>query len=260
MKTVFFLLLLLNIALPLWQWRETEPEASSDSGLPPILLEHEYRTAQRGALIEDVYQRQLAVAEAIEIVRPGLGARDGSELPDVEGLLLANARPVIVTTVVPTPAVASQEQKEKQSLMTCYQIGPFVDQPSLALWLRNRDLKAASTLVRDVEEPLDFQVLYPAAKNPEQQRINKQMLNEKGIVDLWTIPVGDNKGAFSLGVYSDIQRANLFRKQLSEKGINAEVKQRFKTSQQYYAKLMLDKAQREQIVSAQGSMRLSACR
>lgn len=260
MKIVFWLLLLLNIALPLWQWRAPEPVIVPDLHLPSILLDHELRSAQRGTSIEAVFQRQVADVEQ-GIVESLFSARAESS-QNVETLLRASAQPVIQQ---PPPAtrqsqvVPVTEQVASQPATKCYQVGPFSDQPSLMAWLKTQGLQADSTSVRDVDLPVDYQVLYPAATTPEQQNYNKQMLKDKGIVDLWTIPLGENKGALSLGVYTDLQRANQFRKQLFDKGIYAEIKQRVKTTQQYSAKLMLDDARRSRF-SAHGTYRINACR
>ena len=102
------------------------------------------------------------------------------------------------------------------------------------------------TIYKDLELAGDFQVYYPAAKTPEQTRINKMMLNAKGITDIWPVPAGDNKGALSLGVFADRQRASNFKAQLAQQGIQAEIKQRAKVQRQVFAKVLLDKRQYQQ--------------
>jgi hypothetical protein len=108
-----------------------------------------------------------------------------------------------------------------------------------------------------VSIPGDFQVFYPPAKNPEQSRINKLMLNAKGLQDIWLIPAGENKGGYSLGVFNDKQRANNFKNQMTQIGIQAEIKQREKTKMQWFARVLLEKAQLQQL-GARASA-LSAC-
>ncbi len=88
--------------------------------------------------------------------------------------------------------------------------------------------------------PSGYQVYYPAANNPEQTRIQKMMLNAKGITDVWMVPSGELKGALSLGVFSDQMRAVVFRNQLLQRGIQAEVMERRKSQSRLFVRLKGD--------------------
>ena len=131
----------------------------------------------------------------------------------------------------------------------CVEAGPFADESSVNKWLAGHNLASKQIIAKETAIPSDFQVFYPAAKNPEQSRINKLMLNAKGLQDIWLIPAGDNKGGYSLGVFNDRQRANNYKNQLAQIGIQAEIKQREKTKTQWFARVMLDKAKLQQLGS-----------
>lgn len=292
MKIVCLMLLLVNLALPLWEWRSAEPLSSPASQLPSFLLEDEYRRAGRGATISSVFEAQIGEAEQMVARDVFDNTRSSSAGQTIESLLRSRAKPArepmptalpeatskvtlkptakptSVPTVTPKPKITApslsvtevvKPVSEAVVAPVCYQVGPFADQAALAAWLKSQGLKEIATFSEENESPVDFQVLYPAAKSPEQQRLNKQMLNEKGIVDLWTVPAGETKGALSLGVFTSIERANVYRQELLDKGVKAEIKQRFKSVPRFYANVILNKDRYQQLLN-RGTGKLASCR
>jgi hypothetical protein len=262
MKYLVLLLGLINVVLVLWEVRNNPfltPPPVVNNQLATILLVDETQRAGRGSIISGAIDRsvddwqhsQTAAKLTVSVPNPN------SVGDEVKRLLLANAIPVTPTTTAdPAPAEIKPEPMPK---MSCYEAGPFNNETELMQWLNSKALKNLETIYQENEVPADYQVYFPAAKNSEQLRINKMMLNAKGIADMWMVPSGADKGALSLGVFADHQRANAFRNELLEKGIKAEVKQRFKPVQQYYAKVKLDKYLQAELINNAESM-LAPCR
>lgn len=262
MKVLLLLLALANVVLGLWEWRHQPlPQSSAlNAQLPTILLVEEVARARRGAIISAAIDQPLDDWEHSPALAVLAAAQAKTEAAgdQVRRLLVANAIPA-TPTPAPEPLPPATGQPEAKPVMTCYEAGPFNDEAELTQWLNSRALKNLETVYQEHEVPADYQVYFPAAKDQEQLRINKMMLNAKGIVDLWVVPSGSDKGALSLGVFADQQRANDFRNELQAKGIKAEVKQRFKPVQQYFAKLKLDNNLQQQLINSAQAL-LAPCR
>lgn len=251
MKVLFYLLCVLNLSVLLWELREgkfvsvpTEPV--SDNG---ILTVEEFARAKRGAEINARIQQRIQRWQQTEIEQM---------LADLRGQHW-QLQPIPAKNKPKQPTVKAEETKPLQPpiVRKCFETGPFDDEASLKKWLAQKALTSKQIVQRELITDIDFQVFFPAAKTPEQARLNKSMLNAKGLQDIWTIPEGDNKGSFSLGVFTEKQRALLFKSQLEGQGIHAEIKQRQKSKPQWYVRVMLDKAVVNQYESK--NLKLSAC-
>lgn len=249
MKPIFLVLLLINIGFALWEFRSgafDEPKAPSV--LPTLLLSDEAIKARRGAFISAIIDRQVDDAYRLELTSLLIQLSDAQRWQDAAMKL---AIPVKLSPTLPGVALRpanSPEPSPVKAALICYEVGPFAEMSLLKQWLKAKALSAIDTATKDVNIESDFQVYYPAAKGSEQLQLNKQMLIAKDVTDFWMVPSGDNKGALSLGVFSDHQRAQNFRSQLLAKGIAVEVKQRFKTQPQFYARVMIEKSRRESLV------------
>ena len=237
MKVVFMLLVLINVAFALWEWRSGAIDESSQitHSQTSLLLSDEAVRARRGAFISGFLDRQVDDWQRDELLNT-LARWQSAEYWQVAAIKLAKSQKYL-------PSIAAASPPKAQ--WVCHEIGPFSDLPTMKLWLKQRNLARNDSVVKEVNVAGDFQVHLPAAKRPEQLLANKQLLINKGITDFWMVPNGEIKGALSLGVFSDYQRALNFKSQLQSNGVNAEVKQRFKTQQQFYARVTLEKARRE---------------
>ena len=261
MKRLFLLLCLLNLGFLLWQFHSGRLDVQLQQSVAPssLLLVDEYERARRGAEIAGLIDRQIARWRQADIQR--IFARlQGEESRWQKTIAIAKAKkvnqppenkPAVKQIVEPAKIVTPVVEKK------CFEVGPFTDELSVKQWLVKNALISQKTIQKDSAVPSDYQVYYPAAQTPEQSRINKLMLNAKGLQDIWLIPSGDNKGAYSLGVFKDKQRALVFKTELSEKGIQAQIKQREKTVPEWFARVMLDKTKLEQYRSA--VVKLSIC-
>ena len=243
MRVVFLLLCLINVAYLMWQFHIGALGSKRVKVLnaAELRLADEELRARRGAAISTVLDAKLErwlrddAAAVVGRLRDNHSVRQGYPL------IWVNKPLAVATAVKKAPAKPPE---------FCYEAGPFEDDTSSKQWLKKHDLSAGETLQKDVDVAGDFQVFYPAAKNPEQLRNNKALLNAKGITDIWPVPDGDFKGALSLGVFTDRQRATLFKSQLAQRGIQAEIRQRIKTVPRWYVRFMADKSRSRSIAAS----------
>ena len=271
MKAFFYMLCLLNLGFLFWQFHtgKLNPIAADPPARSSLLLVDEYARAQRGAVISGVIDQPLNR-------RQQPAARYLDALNDVEWQMQPLPAPVVVKLETPEvveltkakPAAEKSQDSEKRALQTsektteidkltppvvlrkCYDIGPFADEVIARQWLAGSGFSSHQIFQTDVATPSDYQVYYPAAKSAEQARINKLMLVAKGLQDSWLISDGENKGGISLGVFKEKQRATVFKSQLAERGIQAEIVQRKKITQQWFVSVMLDKASHKKLEAA----------
>lgn len=220
MRALFFSICLLNVVVFFWELHQgalnqpSPPQAT----LPTILLAEEVEHAQRGTVISGYLDEDVS-----KLDKPGF------ELPPAP------------TTLTLPPVETKPEKAVQAQPEICYEAGPFDDSQSATEWLAAKSLPG-EPFTKDALMPSAYLVYYPMAKNPEQTRINRMMLNAKGINDVWVVPSGDLKGALSLGLFNDMPRAVLFKKQLAQRGVQAEIKERYKTQSLYFVKFQSDEA------------------
>jgi len=230
MKPFFLLLCLVNVLFFFWEihFGALTPTTDRPSGLPPVLLVEERDAARRGAAISRVLDRDAAALQ--RLAAPDFPAPSQPQR-------LAGLAGAVEKKTPPRAAV-----KPEAVRINCYEAGPFADDSELQRWLKGKPLASARPFSRELAVPADYQVYYPAAKDAEQTRINKMMLQAKGVTDLWMVPEGDLKGALSLGVFAEKGRAQSFREQLAARGIRAEVRQRSKTRQALFVRFGASRA------------------
>ena len=256
MKRLCYLLCLLNVGYFFWQFHSGRfnPIEPVDQQMSPILLISEYARANRGALISKLLDQSIQVEKQIEL--------DG---------MLADLKPnhefskLIASSAKPQPAKARTEPLRTQAVAPteplaakqCYQISSFASEVQLRQWLNKHGLTQQKLWQEGGEPAKDFQVYYPAAKTPEQSRIDKMLLTAKGQQSIWKIASGDLQGGYSLGVFSDRQRAAVFKNQLAEQGIRAEIYARGEIQPKWLATVMLTNQQWQRIKPL--AIGLSAC-
>jgi hypothetical protein len=242
-KALFLFLCTLNVIFVLWQFHSGQIDlpVSQPAESLQILTVDEYARAKRGA-------------EIAQIIQSGTDAWQNTELDRVLGDLRPQIwKPIALPRIEPTP-VPPQPQPEVAVLQptkppeptappikNCFEVGPFFDQAEATHWLEQNQLTGSRIFSREQRIAGDFQVYFPAAKTAEQSLANKIMLREHGIKDIWMIPDGDKKGAYSLAVFKEKDRAVLFKTQLAARGVASEIRQRDRSQTQWFSKVMLDK-------------------
>lgn len=121
------------------------------------------------------------------------------------------------------------EEKEKVQQI-CYEAGPFADEKLFDEWYKqltahNAEIKLLSKAPQSAS---DYQVYYPSAATLELSKANLDMLKSQGLNDAWMLREGSEKGQISLGVFKKEERAQAMRDQMLAKGINVEIKPRYK--------------------------------
>lgn len=218
MKALFLSLCLINIVFFFWEFHKgaLNPPVETHTNLPTILLADELEKARRGVVISKYLDNDAAKLQQLNVERAV-----GKPIA-----MLPAAKP-IQKSIPKTPAVA------------CREIGPFANQPAANAWLAGNALRG-EFFRQEVLTPSAYLVYYPAANNPEQTRIQKMMLNAKGITDIWVIPSGELKGALSLGLFKDQTRAVVFKNQLLQRGIQAEINERYQSQSALFVRIKGD--------------------
>lgn len=215
MKALFLGVCLLNLVFFFWEFHKgaLNPPVRTQTVLPTIILVDELEKARRGAAISTYLNKDTAKLQHLHAER----------MADKPMAILPAATPKKNETVQIQP-------------IACHEIGPFPDQKTANAWLSGQSLRG-EVFDKEVFTPTAYLVYYPAVKNPEQTRIQKMMLNAKGITDIWVVPDGELKGALSLGVFNDHMRAADFRNQLLQQGVQAEIKGRYKSQPRAFVKI-----------------------
>ncbi len=226
MKALFFLLCLLNVLFFFWKlhFGALTPSVEPVSHIPALLTVSERQSARRGAQISAYLDNA-----AIEI--------QAKQAKNILQRLNPSQAALILKTSPHTPKPTVSE-RQKAEIHHCYEAGPFSDQEALRRWANTERLTAFKAVNKSSIVASDFQVYYPAGKDAEQTRINKMMLKAKGFNDIWPVTDGDIKGAISLGVFNERQRATLFKNQLAEQGVKAEIRQRNKLRDELFIRFV----------------------
>lgn len=215
MKAVFFILCLLNVVFFFWQLHlgAFTSSVQSSKDLPTILLLSEKQTARRGVQISGYLDQSAADLQ-------------GSIVTDMSRRLLEGRTELRLDNSVISMAPGSVRQVPVTT--ECHEVGPFWESSDLRRWAGSKQIKDFKVIHIAVNTASDFQIYFPAGKDAEQVRTNMMMLKAKGFKDIWQVTDGDLKGAVSLGVFNDKQRAILFKNQLAGQGVKAEIRQRSK--------------------------------
>ncbi len=216
MKALFLTLTLLNVLFFFWEYHlgALNPVVQSPSSLPGLLLLSERETARRGSEISGYLDGRAAQLQTQYVKDIG------------QHLATADDKSWLITAR--QPERPPQPIRRLPPVYHCYEAGPFVDQAEMQRQAKAAHIGAFKAVTKEVVTSTDFQVYSPPAKDAEQARINKLTLLAKGFTDVWPVLDGELKGAISLGVFNDRQRATLFKSQLAERGVKAEIRQRSK--------------------------------
>lgn len=226
MKAFFLIVSLLNVGFFFWEFHRGALDVPQpQTVLPTFLLVDEQEHARRGATISAYLDKQVQSLQQLETAR-------------IADRLTANTRTKPWTAAFKPEPINKGKLKSPVSL--CYETGPFTDQSEATAWLSEQALRG-QIFYKETLMPSAYQVYYPAPKNSEQLRLSKMMLNAKGITDIWVVPSGDLKGVLSLGLFNNMARAVVFKNQLLQRGVQAEIKERYKPQSRLFVKIKTDK-------------------
>lgn len=203
MKYLFYVLLLVNAVFFIWK-----------SGLNPVAFFSE------GDNVEQVLALPEEPASPLTSV---VSNEPEAPLVETEGGTEASAE-----DSVPSESASSFSEDRPpltQSINGCYEIGPVASKETADAYLAllTSTSKEARVVLKSGSVPDGWWVLYPRAPNVDAARVNRRMLEKKGILDAWVFDKGPLRGAISLGLYPSRSAAELAAKPFSEKGIVVEV-------------------------------------
>lgn len=285
MRYLFFLVLLANVLLLLWQFQQGKlmPQAYENNGRvttqlqQDILLVNEWQAANQENttavtstsanssaqkiqnLSKETSLQQQFRDEIIATIPSSLSSTAAVNQPDFtsEQIVLAEkpegsepkGREVdqlnaIEMEIVDESATVIQEQSVAESAehitkSYCVQFGPLSDMQGFIKWLNSLSFKATHFKQFNQEEQVisSYLVYYPAAETYAASKANLKLLQEQGQTDLWLFRKGDMRGAISLGLFSQQSRALRIKEKLIKQGIAVEMRPRYKTVKQDFAKL-----------------------
>lgn len=155
---------------------------------------------------------------------------------------LYDQKVVEILRLVPTDSVPSldlvqkgyttissiDEKIEPTKEQYCLLLGDFKDENQAQALADQLVNDSARVTVISPDTYKEYGVMFPAAVSWEQALKNEQTIKKQGEDDLWLIPRGEKKGAISLGLFVDMQRANNRLNELLAKKIDATIEVRIK--------------------------------
>ncbi len=234
MKMLFFLVVIANVALFMWEYKTGAfapvtgiTEQNADSDQEQILLVSELKNVPKVLTPEPVSEPSPVENTVIdEVGKPAL-------LPEPSPGITGNMDKPASEKSAATDSTITNANKMTER---CYETGPFASQKDFQVWVnRLKDINSEiKPINRDDQIPSHYMVYYPAGEIGLESEANIKMLKDQGIKDLWLL-TGEDKGKISLGLFVKEESALVMKNELLVKGINAEVKAKYKTKSQKYA-------------------------
>jgi hypothetical protein len=241
-KILFFLVALANVALLMWEYNTGAFEKAIDNSGQKALQN------QEGILL--VSELKSDLSHVLQAGKPESDSDEHLLFPESAGLgidktVLEKPMPglkLIDSAITATEKPWESDKNTGENPVICYEAGPFVSDKVYQAWMKQLTAAKDSIkpIIKDAQVLSDYQVYYPAAETLIESEANVQMLKNQGINDIWLLRTGEEQGQISLGVFNREERALIMKSQLLAKGINAEVKARYKIKPQKYALIKSD--------------------
>jgi hypothetical protein len=235
-KILFFLAALANVALLMWEYNKGAFEKPINTS--------EQKALQNQEEILLVSELKSDLFNVLQARKPESGSDEHSLSAKSDGIGIDKAvleNPMLGLKLNHSAITAAEKNQENdkntgENPVICYEAGPFASDKVYQAWMNQL------TAVKDIIKPVikdeqivnAYLVYYPAAETLIKSEANIQMLKNNGVNDLWLLRTGEEKGQISLGVFNKEERALIMKSQMLAKGINAEVKARYKIKPQKY--------------------------
>lgn len=210
MKALFFLIVLANLGLFMWEYR--------NGALAPVV------------------QTPLVSKEPLLLLNEVNKATPEEALTDKE--LPISQSNMVAEKIMAEPSTLITDNSEA-SKVVCYEAGPFGEPQAYDVWRSQiQDAEESIKLVdRDDQVISGYMVYYPAEKTSEQTQAVLKTLKDKGVIGVLL------QGAeISLGVFNTEDRALILKNELQAQGFTVQIKPRYKTKVRRYVQVPVNEA------------------
>ncbi len=218
-KWLFFLLVVLNIGLFIWLYPQQNGSTKSIAmnhpvgdlrlvGEPILEIPPESDAAETPPTEEE----KASPDEAVESAVAEQGQQPAKSMPNYDALEAASA--------------------EKQ----CRTLGVFekrAEAELISVQLRALGLTPEISS-ETTKSQAGFWVLIPARANRAEAVATAENLEAAGVSDIWRFTSGELAHAISLGLFTDLERAQARREQIANLGFGPEVRPRFREQTNYW--------------------------
>jgi|GEM_PF-1163649 len=197
MRSLFFLLIIVNLSYLVWGVAFSEKSAPSDV-MPQLQGDHTL------TLLTEQADNMLAKANTLPA-----GTNKNSAIKDSQN-----------ETLSPSMAPAK----------TCYSLGPILDlkdSKKLEIKLKQTGFKPKHKAITD-KEPKSYWVYLPAEKTLDQAKVVVAQLKRANEDDYFIIRKGKFTNSISLGLYNGYSRAKIRVAGLKKIGFNPKIQTRYK--------------------------------
>lgn len=235
---VFFLLIVINVSYFMWQYHQGAFEYATEAPLinkEPMLLISELTKLQGEAVVQ-----KESLNNSTRAVTEKSSADDQQALPKMP-INQQNASNAKLATDHLLPAIV------------CYEAGPFADSRAYNAWVSLVKENKNSLIPIEKNEQIiaSYMVYYPVENGREQAELILKMLKSYGMKDMLLQRLDNGQAEISLGVFNSEGRALILKDQLHAKGLEIQIKPRYKTKTRKYVRifgsdLVLDSLQKIQ--------------
>ncbi len=202
MKILFFLLTTANIALLLWEYKQ-------------------------GAFNDPIKSAETITTSDQEPIMLA------SEIHKESKTQIAAQKTIPLSNQTSTPANPSN------TLIHCYQVGPFISASEYKTWLKQLTIDADTIkpISKTNQLVTGYSVYYPAAETPDKTQENLRMLKERGASNFFLLNEDSQQGEITLGSFETEDKAKLMEKDMLTKNINVEIKPQYKAKIQQFVEI-----------------------
>jgi hypothetical protein len=205
LRWLFLILLLCNLVVFVWGYRQHKPEPDTLPPLPPGVPEILLLDEQRHA----------------ESAEPATAPTPDPQAPSTA----VDPEPAETPASTATEPATDQLPASPPEL-SCIRLGPLEQEAAASAVinaLSESDHQPDLRVVSHKEQSGYWVLITPETEDPDFVVSNLQLA---GISDVWRFTKGDLAGMVSLGLYSSLADAEARQKELSQRGFDAEIRPR----------------------------------
>lgn len=282
MKILFFLTLLINIALFFWGFNSpTSKDLTANNQKQIFLLSElpkEINTPPTLALAKKSDSTPSKTKATVQKTEPKKRPPKTStdKVLDTKDTLLVNKKtpvekkpliaPVKDTNSSPPLVVKSASKKENTKIaldnILCYQVGPFKSAGEFRQWARVNRIEdhTFSYINKGNKKGTKYLVYSPPADSKEQTKKDISNIKQIGIKDFFLFRKGDLKGAISLGLFAREERALIQQREFQEKGLVLKIIPLYPKGAVIFAQFLTKNKNFKQGLAVSGQQKVLECK